>query len=212
MGEHQLIKEWVMEGENSTLEFKMRITDIQKIARTICAFANTKGGRLVVGVMDDGDIVGVIEVEKERKRLLEAAQFYCLPAIELAFEIRVDNYLEVLVARVKESRQKPHKTIERSGEEFVYVRSGASIRRASKLVIKTLQNEPIDKPSFERPLTGREQALVTFLQKRENITIKRFAQLINFSERRARRMLVDLTREGLLHVHTTNKEDIYTLV
>ena len=49
----------IREGEHSEQDFKYRISDARKIARTLSAFANTTGGRLLVGVRDNGSIAGV---------------------------------------------------------------------------------------------------------------------------------------------------------
>ncbi|MDA9964009.1 ATP-binding protein, partial [Schleiferiaceae bacterium] len=43
----------ISEGEHGEQDFKYRITDARKIARTLSAFANTSGGRLLVGVRDN---------------------------------------------------------------------------------------------------------------------------------------------------------------
>ena len=77
MENHLRIKEWIMAGEGRELEFKTRVPAPQKMAKTVCAFANTRGGHIVVGVMDDGEIVGIVDEEVEKKLLLEAANYYC---------------------------------------------------------------------------------------------------------------------------------------
>ncbi len=208
---HHIIRDWISEREHSTLEFKMQVTQLNKIARTICAFANTKGGRLLIGVMDDGEIVGVVHVEKAQRKLREAASVYCDPPVELAFETFEEDYLIVLVATIAESQQKPHRVQQKNGEWQTFIRAGNSTRKASKLVEKTLLNA--DEPTVtRRKLNSKEQGLVAFLEKRESITVLRFAQLMNISKRRARRMLTDLVREGILHLHDDQKEDYYTLV
>ena len=53
------LKELIAEGESTTLEFKRKFTSPEKIAKEIAAFANTKGGYLLIGVDDDKRIYGV---------------------------------------------------------------------------------------------------------------------------------------------------------
>jgi len=48
------IKNLIEEGEHQQLDFKYEISDSKKIARSLVAFANTDGGRLLVGVKDNG--------------------------------------------------------------------------------------------------------------------------------------------------------------
>ena len=55
----ELLDQYIAEGEHSRQDFKFRIDEQKKIARTLCAFANTDGGRLLIGVKDNGKIVGV---------------------------------------------------------------------------------------------------------------------------------------------------------
>lgn len=52
---HNLIEE----GEHEHQDFKFAISDAAKIAHSISAFANNDGGRLLIGVKDNGNISGV---------------------------------------------------------------------------------------------------------------------------------------------------------
>ena len=53
------IEELVAQGEHQQQDFKFLISDARKIARSISAFANRDGGRLLIGVKDNGTIAGV---------------------------------------------------------------------------------------------------------------------------------------------------------
>ena len=55
----QDLKNLIATGESSFLEFKQQVASPEKIAREIAAFANTKGGKLLIGVADNGEMVGV---------------------------------------------------------------------------------------------------------------------------------------------------------
>jgi ATP-dependent DNA helicase RecG len=48
-----------MEVENQGLEFKRKVENFREIGKTVCAFANANGGRIVIGVADDGKVIGV---------------------------------------------------------------------------------------------------------------------------------------------------------
>ena len=60
----QYIHQLVAEGEHDHQDFKFEISDARKIARSISAFANTGGGRLLVGVKDNGKIAGIRSEEE----------------------------------------------------------------------------------------------------------------------------------------------------
>ena len=55
----------IAEGEHQQQDFKFEISDARKIAKTLSAFANTDGGRLLIGVKDNGRIAGVRSEEEK---------------------------------------------------------------------------------------------------------------------------------------------------
>jgi hypothetical protein len=44
--------------ESRTLEFKKTLAEMREIVETVCAFANTRGGRVLIGVDDSGQVLG----------------------------------------------------------------------------------------------------------------------------------------------------------
>ena len=70
------ITKLIAEGEHQQLDFKFEIADAHKIARTLVAFANTDGGRLLIGVKDNGALAGV-RSEEEYYMVEAAAKLYC---------------------------------------------------------------------------------------------------------------------------------------
>jgi len=57
-------------GEDRHTEFKRGLTDLSPIGKALCAFANTKGGVVILGVDDTGTVLGVNEdAEKVQERL-----------------------------------------------------------------------------------------------------------------------------------------------
>lgn len=57
------VKEIISLGEDSLNQFKVKIESPNSLAAEICAFANTNGGRLLIGIGDSGEIVGIIDEE-----------------------------------------------------------------------------------------------------------------------------------------------------
>lgn len=81
------IADLIAEGEHEHQDFKYSISDARKIARSISAFANNDGGRLLIGVKDNGVIAGV-KNEEDIYVVEEAASLYCSPEIEAAADRR----------------------------------------------------------------------------------------------------------------------------
>ena len=64
MSDKQYILSLIAEGEHEHQDFKYQISDARKIARSISAFANHGGGHLLIGVKDNGAIVGISSDEE----------------------------------------------------------------------------------------------------------------------------------------------------
>ena len=67
----------IAEGENQQQDFKYEISSICKIARSLSAFSNTDGGRLLIGVKDNGKIAGV-QSDEEMYMVEAAGALYCV--------------------------------------------------------------------------------------------------------------------------------------
>ena len=79
----------IEEGEHEHQDFKFAISDARKIARSISAFANNDGGRLLVGVKDNGVIAG-IRNEEDIYVVEQAAGVYCSPCHRIPYGWRQD--------------------------------------------------------------------------------------------------------------------------
>ena len=70
------LEELIEQGEHQQQDFKFEVSDSKKIARTLSAFANTDGGRLLIGVKDNGHISGV-RSDEEYYMIEAASQIQC---------------------------------------------------------------------------------------------------------------------------------------
>ncbi len=200
-------------GEGEQLDFKQKITDPYKIAKTISSFANTRGGKILVGVRDDKTIMGV-DPEEEKYTLETAAQFYCDPPIKLQFREVEDEEEEVTVLEViiPESNEKPHFIRDKNEQRLVYIRQRDKSIPAGKTMIDLMQKGELPEASVDLThLDYNERKLLSFLERHERVTLKQFMQIVNISRRRALRILHHLTREGAIRMHEHEKEPYYTL-
>ena len=78
MDDKRYIRNLISEGEHQQQDFKYRVSDAMKLAKSVSAFANTDGGRLLIGVRDDGNMSGVRD-EEEIYMMHQAAYRYCRP-------------------------------------------------------------------------------------------------------------------------------------
>lgn len=214
--EIEKLKEIIAAGESSTVEFKRKLTTPDKIAKEICAFANTKGGYLIIGIDDDRKVVG-IESEKAEIDIIEiACQFYIFPPVTpKSMEIINYNKKEIVVAEIEESNTKPH-TIEDTNEKgkkrrIAYIRLGEKSVIASREMKRLLSGLNRDSSPIKIYIGEQEKRLFSYLEQHVTITVKDFAKLANISERRASAVLVKLVKVGVLQISTDFNHDYFSL-
>ena len=89
----------LQEGEGTMLEYKERLST--SFARELVALANTLGGRILLGVRDDGTVVGINDSNDLRARIQDISR-NCDPPVQILVE-PVGN---VIVVTVRESNAK----------------------------------------------------------------------------------------------------------
>ena len=114
---HNLIEQ----GEHVRQDFKFEISDARKIAKTLSAFSNTEGGRLLVGVKDNGKIAGV-RSEEEIYMIEAAAKLYCQPAVTCQMTTHCIEGRTVLEVFVPPGDQRPYYAIDENNSRRAYLR------------------------------------------------------------------------------------------
>lgn len=196
--------------EGKGLDFKQKITSCEKIAKTICSFANTLGGIILVGVKDDRSVIG-IDPEEEKYMLEQAAQQYCQPAIPLRYEeLEDEDENIVLIVTVDESASKPHFSMNKTGKWQVYIRQNDKSVPAGKNMIRHLSRPKDEVMAISELIFDKnELRIIEHLQTHERITVGELATLINFSKRRAQRLLSTMVSKGLIRLFEHEREDYY---
>lgn len=182
----------IAQGEGSRLEFKSSISTSARIARTLCAFANTGGGTLLIGVSDDGKIGGVSSEIKEMRKIEQATDSMVEPELSISYQVVKVDGKNVIVIDVPESTDKPHFAVDDQGKRTIYVRAKDKSVPTNQLIMK---REITDKTLLQSP---NVKTLLQFLRRNESITAERMAKLVNISDYRANKLLLQLSEEGLL--------------
>ena len=129
-----MIKMLLKQDESETLEFKMANTPSAAIAKTICAFANSKGGTMIVGVSKQGEVQGVKDAEERnlvlRKEIREviSPQPYITSSV-----VEVSKGKKVIILDVPMSDDRPY-----TFENKIFVRRAAQTSQASGEIIRRL--------------------------------------------------------------------------
>lgn len=205
------IRKLILQGEGTTLDFKKTITNTEKIAKSLVAFANNKGGQLLIGVADDGTIKGVKSEDEERYMITKAGHQFCKPVIEPEFEeIYVDDKL-VLVVKIAESDTKPHYALDENKKWWVYYRVKDKSILASKIIVDVIKKGN-NKEGQLITYTDQEKKLFEHLGENGRITLKEFSKLTRSSYRQAQKILVSLIISGVIRPHTSEKEEYFTTI
>ena len=121
MDDRHYLLSLIKEGEHQQQDFKYRVSDARKLARSVSAFANTDGGRLLIGVRDDGHLSGV-RSEEEIFMMHQAAYKYCKPEPSIKFNTYHVDGRTIVIATVPPSDKKPVCAEDEDGKSRAYIR------------------------------------------------------------------------------------------
>ncbi len=197
----------IEEGEHIGQDFKQTINDYYKIAKTIVAFANTEGGRLLIGVKDNGRIVGV-KPGQELYMIDYAAKKLCFPEVKFLYEIHNYNDKEVLEILIPESKNKPHYSIDRDNSKRVFVRVEDKTRLATKTMIDVMKVRRKSEP-LRFKYTDTEAKVLEVLRSKGKVTLKELSQELKLPYYRIRRILVVLISMGVVGMEVGITTDYY---
>ena len=185
-----MLEEVLRRPEGKTLEFKRDLSSPKPALCTLVAFANSAGGRLIVGVEDaDKRVVGVehpLDLERHIANLIADS---IQPTLLAEIEILPWRRTQVLMVQVHPSALRPHHLKAEGPERGTYVRLGSTNRKADAALISELRRR-VELESYD------EQALLTT----DSEAIDFAAASESFSEYRTLRRQ-DLRTLGLLVRH-----------
>jgi len=116
-------------GEDSRQQFKTDMTNADALAAEIVAFCNTAGGRIFIGVNDDGSVRGLFgaDVARLNQLIANAASQVVRPAVNPLTENVPHPNGTVMVVSIPEGVNKPY--MDKNG--IIWVKNGSDKRRAT---------------------------------------------------------------------------------
>lgn len=192
----EYIHKLVAEGEHIHQDFKFAISDARKIAKSLSAFANTEGGRLLVGVKDNGKIAG-IRSEEEIYMIEAAATLYCKPTIKVENRIYKVEGKDILEVRVPESPQKPICSLDEEGKAWAYIRIKDENILANPVHLKMWQHNQREE-EVVMAYTDKEQSLLNILRQHETLTLNQCCRLAHLPRKQMCELLADFIRFELI--------------
>lgn len=128
----------LQQPESKTLEFKRDLSSPQPLLKTLVAFANSAGGRLIIGVNDDRQAVGVADPLAEEERICNLIADSIAPHLVPNVELTSLDDKTLLIVEVFPSSSRPHYLKKQGPEQGVYVRLGSTNRQADLALIADL--------------------------------------------------------------------------
>lgn len=179
----------IQQGEHQTQDFKYCISDSRKIARSLVAFANTDGGRLLIGVKDNGRIAGV-RSDEEYYMVESAARIYSKPAINFTTKQHFVEGKTILEVMVKPSPERPHFARDEEGKWWAYFRKDDENRLASKIMIEVWKRQK-SPAGILISYSEAEKILLDFLEHHEKISVSKFARIAHLSNKKAGEIIIN---------------------
>lgn len=191
-----LLRRMVAEGEHERQDFKFAISDARKIARSLSAFANNSGGRLLIGVKDNGSIAGVRN-DEDIYVVEQAAERYCRPSQEITFKAyRLEGSTHVIVAEIAAATSRPVCVDEGAGRLKAYYRVADENIAAPDIMVRAWR---IAADSSAPPLDSRHYSLAAIFDSPDvRLDEQQTALRLHIGLTEASEMIARLVAAGLL--------------
>ena len=204
------IERLIERGETQKQDFKFEVSDSKKIARSISAFANTDGGKLLVGIKDNGVVAGV-RSDEEIHMLQAAAQLYCQPEVKLKFtqwQIEGKKILEVDISKTTENLINAP---DRNDVYKVFVRVADENILANGIFIKNWEQKKIGR-AVDIQYTDIEKAFIQTLEEFQPINFSQLRRKLEVSPQKLNQLILDFMMINIVELKITEKAYFYKLV
>jgi len=196
-------------GEGLNLDFKYCISDPQKIARTLSAFSNTAGGKLLIGVRDNGSLAGV-RSDEEYYMIDAAARLHCDPEVSVRTRSHTINGKSILEVEVPRSSIIPVKAKDEHGKWKAYFRQNDQNFMADRVILQVWRRSAKARGLLLR-FEETENLLLNHLRNVRVITLDEFRNIALINSRRAEKILSDFVLCGLIIYEADEKGIHYRL-
>ena len=195
------IERLISEGEHQHLDFKFAISDAKKIARAMVAFANSEGGKLLIGVKDNGSIYG-IRSEEEYYVLQSAAEMYCKPPVAIEFTRWVVSGKTILEVTIPPGKNKPYKAPSEEGKWTSYIRVDDQNLRANNIQVRVWERRN-KKRNTVIEYSEREKKLLEYIANKEKVRFMNIMKILKTTRLETEDILVNLISMNLVNIHIT---------
>jgi predicted HTH transcriptional regulator len=203
------LRKLIEEGESQYLDFKYCISDSRKIARTLTAFSNSDGGKILIGIRDNGSIAG-IRSDEEIYMVDTAAHLFCRPEITFTVKQHTTAGKTIVEVDVKKGDKRPYQSKDENGKWLPYFRNRDQNLVANRVLLQIWRKK-------EKPLgvmvkfDKAENILMDYLQNNVSITLSKFRKIAGIPSHKAEAIIANLIIFKVLIMNASEKGFSYEL-
>ncbi len=193
--------ELIEKGEDSFTEFKEERVHSDDLTSEIVAFANTEGGKILLGISDKKEIIGISNPDREMQRIENISYNNCKPSVPVNIEKIVINNKIILCIYIPKGPERPYKT----NRGVYYIRTSSGRRQATREELLRLYQATRSIYYDEIPVP------VTSIDELDILYFRRFFG--NFYQTKIEDMNVDLNKllENMKILTKTNEGLVFTV-
>lgn len=199
----------IARGEHQQQDFKYCINDSKKIAKSLVAFANTDGGRLLIGVKDNGKIAG-ISSDEEYYMIESAAKIYSKPAIDFTTRQWKIEGKTVLEIGIEPGEEKPYFAKDENGKWLSYIRVADENFLAHRIQIEAWKKQKSSK-GICFTYSDDERFLINYLQNYPYVSFSKFMRLAEITRKKATEILSNFVVIDIIRIHTGEEGTLFSL-
>lgn len=207
--DEKYISDLIADGEHQQQDFKFEITSSKKIARTLVAFANTDGGRLLIGVKDNGRISG-IRSDEEFYMIDAAASMYCRPEVSFRGNRREAEGKTILEIKIEPSEKRPHYAQDDRGRWMAYHRVRDNNFLADYILLQVWKREKRSSGTFIT-YSENEKMVLELLDLEGAADFDTLKQRTALGKRTLQNILINLVSLGAVKMEFPEEKTIFVL-
>ena len=203
------LKQLIADGENLHLDFKYCVSDSRKIARTLSAFANSDGGKILIGIRDNGSVAG-IKTDEEIYMVDTAAHLFCRPEINYTIKQHTTGGKTILEVDVLKGTKRPYQVKDENGRWLSYFRNNDQNLLANRVLLQVWRKEEKGRGVLVK-FGKAENSLLDYLKENGSVTLSKFRKIARISSYKAEAILANLMIFKVLNMKASEKGFTYEL-
>jgi predicted HTH transcriptional regulator len=203
------LKDLLKQGKHQTQDFLNSSDDQKKIAKIISAFSNSEGGKLFIGVKENGKISG-INPEEELLLINETCKIFCKPEIKFESKIWQEGHKLVLEVEISLNNKKNATALDDDANWKVFIRVNEHTLIANKILLQVwnFEKKGISKPT---KFTEKELEFLNLFDSNEKKTLSNLYKISKLAKNKIDRQLALFVHWNMLKMTLKEEGTYYNL-